>query len=296
MLIQKFIEHLRYGRRYAAHTITAYRADLGQFQAYLERRQIQLCEADLPVIRAWVAALAALGLSRNSINRKISSLKAFYRFLVRIAVLDENPTQGIVKLSVPRRVHTVYTEEEIDRAVGSVLGGGRSDFERLRDQLIIETFYQSGMRLSELIGLRRGDVDLNEGFFLVLGKRNKLRKIPITAQLKALLVRYIALLDRLGVPNRGYLFSSRAGKGLYPRFVYRLVHAHFSQATTKAKRSPHMLRHSFATHLLQRGADLNAIKTLLGHAGLAATQHYAQNDIENLKNVYRRAHPRSLKS
>lgn len=295
MLIEKFIEHLRYGKRYASHTIVSYRTDLQQFRAYLEEREVPLPEANTPLIRAWVAHLAECGLAHSSINRKISSVKAFYQFLVHIQDLVENPVRGIVKLKTPKRVHTVYSSEELDRAVGG-FKASCADFEVLRDQVLFEVLYQSGMRLSELIALKRTDVDLDADFFRVLGKRNKMRKLPISPALKPLLLGYRTARVRLGVPDSPYFFCTGKGRPLYPKLVYRAVRARLEVATTKSAKSPHMLRHTFATHLLQRGADLNAIKNLLGHASLAATQRYVHNDIENLKNLYNQTHPRGRKT
>ena len=296
MHIQKFIDHLRYARRYTSHTICAYSSDLAEFKAYLDARQVSLTAVNTPIVRGWIVHLANRKLAHSSINRKVSSLKCFYRFLVEVKAIDENPTLGIAKLKTPRKVHTVYSEEEMDKAVSGGFFQRLSRFERIRNRAIMETFYQTGMRLGELIGLQLKDVDLAEGFFLVWGKRNKARKIPITPNLKSILIQYRYERDQLKNKIGSSFFLTEKGKALYPKLVYRLVYVCLSCATTKTEKSPHMLRHTFATHLLQRGADLNSIKELLGHAGLAATQIYLQNDVESLKNVYNRAHPRGSQS
>ncbi len=297
MPIQKFIEHLRYARRYTSHTVRAYRSDLEGFKGYLDERRIPVQGVNAPIIRAWIASLASRKLDNNSINRKLSSLKSFYRFLVEVKAIDENPALGIAKLKAHRKIHTVYSEEEMDKAVSGVFFQHLSRFARIRNRAIIETFYQTGMRLAELIGLQLKDVDLGaDGFFLVWGKRNKARKIPTTTHLKSVLMRYRCERDHLKDETADSFFLTEKGNPLYPKLVYRLVNSQLSHVTTKAEKSPHVLRHTFATHLLQRGADLHSIKELLGHAGLAATQIYLQNDIENLKRMYNRAHPRGSKS
>lgn len=294
MLIERFLDFIRYEKRYSPHTILAYRGDLGQFQSYLhENYQLEdFTKVNPEMVRSWVVSLIESETSARSVNRKIASLKSFFKFLIRSGEIKENPMSKVVPPKTSSRL-PVFVEEQrlrqlFEQAVTS------DDFEEVRDRLILEFFYGTGMRLSELIQLRVPDVDIRSGTVKVTGKRNKERYIPFSLKLNGLIRNYLMKREEMaGSDDKGVLFLTSKGKQLYPKAVYRIVNRQLSLVTTISKRSPHVMRHTFATHMLNRGADLNAIKEILGHSSLAATQVYTHNTIDTLKNIYKQAHPRA---
>lgn len=296
-----FLEYLLHEKRYSPHTCTAYGTDLIEFRDYLATRyQIDsLLDPNFQIVRSWIAALMDTEISPRSINRKISSLRAFYRFQMREGNMKVNPMLKIQGPKTKKRLPVF-----VDESAMQVLHGKGMIEETENDlysgnlvRLIIEILYGTGMRLAELINLQIEDVNLNSGTVKVLGKRNKERIIPITSELKTLISKYMHVRDGIindsPSENARFLLLQENGKKLSRSFVYTKVKQYLSLVTTIDKKSPHVLRHTFATHMLNNGADLNAIKELLGHANLSATQVYTHNTVDKLKVIYHKAHPRA---
>lgn len=291
MVNESFFRYLQYEKRFSAHTLTAYRADIEAFSEYL-RTQFELEElSTVPhtFIRSWIVQLMDSGMKSKSINRKISSLKSYYRFLQRQGEIVQSPMLKIVSPKVPKRLPQYVETKHMDELLNET--DFEDTFEGHRNRLILEMFYATGMRVSELITLKSKAVDLSSQQIKVLGKRNKERIIPISEHLVELMLNYSTLKSKLLLDTEVY-FCKENGEPLYTKYVYRLVKSELSKVTTLQKRSPHVLRHTFATHMLNNGADLNAIKEILGHSSLAATQVYTHNSIEKLKNIYKQAHPK----
>jgi integrase/recombinase XerC len=293
-----FVNYLEYERRFSPHTIVAYRNDLRQFREFLWQvyELKDYAEVDHHIVRAWLVSLLEQSQTTATIRRKLSTLKALYRFRCRRGLQQHNPTTKVTSPKLPRRLPTVVAAEALERLLADFRD--RSDFSGLRDGLVLELLYGTGMRRSELIELRRVDVDVRNRRILVRGKGGKERLIPFGALLADRIEAYEVARDRewseaAAVPQ---LLLTDRGKPLYPKWVYNKVKAYLGMVTTEPKRGPHVLRHSFATHLSDNGADLNAIKTLLGHANLAATQIYTHNSIEKLRKVYQQAHPKAGES
>lgn len=293
--MQKFLDYLRFEKRSSEHTVDAYRVDLQQFSEYLqvEEGNPDILRATSADIRSWMIQLMEEGVTARSINRKVSALRAFYRYHLKMKDVAVNPTEVITAPKLSKRLPQFVEEREMDMLFQAELFP--DDFEGKRDQLIIELFYVTGMRLSELIGIRRGDIDLYDGSVKVLGKRNKERIIPFSPRVKVIITDYLKLFDEkyAGNPKNSFIFVAQNGNKIYPKAVYRIVRKYLDLVTTIDKRSPHVLRHTFATQMLNHGADINAIKEILGHSSLAATQVYTHNSIEKLKNIYNQAHPRA---
>ncbi len=291
-LIQAFLDYLYLEKNYSKHTITSYKNDLASFLDYLknEFNDSNIQNVHYSQIRSWIVSLVENSLSNNSINRKVSSLKSFYKFLIKTKTIDVNPLQKHKSLKVPKRVNVPFNQKEITDVLFSF--EGKNDFVSLRNKLIIELFYATGIRRSELIDLKISDIDLKQNTVKVLGKRNKQRYVPLLKIIQKTVNEYLEQRKLINSENE-YLFITEKGNKIYGTLVYRLINDYFSAVSTKVKRSPHVLRHAFATHLLNEGADLNAVKELLGHASLASTQVYTNSSLKELKNVYNRAHPRS---
>ena len=295
MSIQSFVDYLSLEKKYAEHTITAYQKDLEVFQSYLldEFSDDNLKAINYTQIRSWIIQLVDTGLSNRSINRKVSSLNSYYKFLIKIGDLKHSPLAKHKALKVQKKVHIPFSEEEINAVLSSA---ATHDFEAIRNKLIVELFYSTGIRRSELINLKISDVDLAQQQIKVLGKRNKERYIPLIYTVQDTLKLYLDMrttLKQILAPD--FLFLTQKGAKIYGTLVYRIINTYFSEVSSKVKKSPHILRHSFATHLLNHGADLNAVKELLGHSSLAATQVYTHNNITELKKVYAKSHPRQTK-
>lgn len=293
--IEKFTEYLEYEKRFSKHTIISYRTDLNQFCVYLKAIYDSLKWKDVTHIhiRSWMVTLIEKKQTAKSINRKVSTLRSFYNFLRKQDIVSENPTLKIVTPKIPKRLPNYVLENQIEKVFDVI---PIDDFEDKRNRLIIEVLYQTGMRKNELMNLKDNDIDFGNAMLKVLGKGNKERYIPLTDKLKIKLIKWIDYRkDTLKASEEDFLFQTLKGKQLYPKAIYNIVKSYLSTVTTAEKKSPHILRHSFATHLLNRGADLNAVKELLGHSSLAATQVYTHNSIEKLKEVYKNAHPKSNK-
>lgn len=293
MVQEKFIEYIRFEKRYSQHTIQAYNKDLSQFSIFLNEHYAMsdVTQAGHQQIRSWMVFLMDSGLSERSILRKLSTLKSFYKYLQRNKHIDHNPTLVVIPPKTPSRNPAFVEEEKMQNLFETVVFD--DNFTGLRDRLILEVFYNTGMRLAELIELKDVDVSFSNSTFKVHGKRNKDRLIPFTKKMEEALKLYLDTKEKEGLSAEGYLFLTDKGKKLYPKLVYRIVNKYLGMVTTLTKKSPHILRHTFATHMLNHGADLNAIKEFLGHANLAATQIYTHNTVEKLKKIYEQAHPRA---
>lgn len=289
----QFLNFLKYEKRYSGHTVAAYEKDLDQFIQFGSEMVGDFClvEADYHLIRQWIISLMDQGLTVVSVKRKISTLRSLYKFLLREGLVQKNPTELVVIPKSGKKLPQFVQENELDRLLETPFFG--KDFDGLRDKAVVSLFYGSGMRLSELKGIRMTDLKLDEKLVKVLGKRNKERLIPLPAEICLDLDQYIGLRNELLGDVNGYLFVTEKGEQVYDKLLYRIVRKYLGMVTTMEKRSPHILRHSYATHLLNRGADLNAIKELLGHANLAATQVYTHTSFEKLKKIYNQAHPRA---
>lgn len=285
-----FLEYLQYEKRFSNHTVLAYSNDLAQFSEYLHKTyEIQeLQDINHTVIRSWVVSMMDQKMSPRSVNRKITTLKTFYKFLLRQQVVKENPMLKIQSPKTSKRLPVFVEKDNMNALLDTTEFG--SNFEGQRNKLLIEVLYATGIRLSEIINLKQANVNLSSAQLKVLGKRNKERIVPFNDALKQLIKTY---LQHPEVKSTDYLFVTKNGKKLYEKFVYRVVNKYLSEVTSIQKKSPHVLRHTFATHMLNNGADLNAIKELLGHANLSATQVYTHNTVEKLKNVHKQAHPKA---
>jgi len=289
MLQNKFIKYLSSEIRFSEHTIKSYATDLKQFTSFLlSEFQIidEINEISFQIIRTWIASLLEKGINPRSVNRKISTLKTYFKFLIREGVLIENPITKVVAPKSKKRLPVFIEEDQIASLLNEVQF--EKGFVGQRNKLIIELFYVTGIRLSELINIKISDVDLNKQSIKVLGKRNKERIIPLSSNV----VNDLNIFIENNQKNK-YLFTNLEGEKLYNKLVYRLVNKYIAKISSVNKKSPHILRHTFATHMLNNGADINAIKELLGHANLSATQVYTHNTIEKLKTVYKQAHPRA---
>lgn len=289
MLQNKFITYLSSEKRFSEHTIKSYTTDLKQFTSFLSSEfQItdEINEISFQIIRTWIASLLEKGINPRSVNRKISTLKTYFKFLIREGELVENPMMKVVAPKSKKRLPVFIEEDQIASLLNEVQF--EEGFIGQRNKLIIELFYVTGIRLSELINIKISDVDFNNQSIKVLGKRNKERIIPLSSNV----VNDLNIFIENNQKNK-YLFTNLEGEKLYNKLVYRLVNKYIGEISSVNKKSPHILRHTFATHMLNNGADINAIKELLGHANLSATQVYTHNTIEKLKTVYKQAHPRA---
>ncbi|WP_419241796.1 tyrosine-type recombinase/integrase [Cardinium endosymbiont of Nabis limbatus] len=288
-----FEDYLTSEKRASCHTIVAYKTDLNQFFRYLSGLTPQkvVTEVGAQELRGWVVSLAKEALAHRSINRKMAALRSFYAFLEKKAFRVGRPTDALKSLKGKKRLPIFFQEKELLSCLDEYLFP--VGFSGLRDQLILELLYGTGMRLAELIALGQRDVNLADGTVQVVGKRNKARMIPFPPPLRQLIAAYLVEKEKLGYYPTPQLIVTDAGKPVYPMFIYRVVKKYLVATTRASQHSPHILRHTFATHLLDRGADLQAIKALLGHASLAATQVYTHNSLTRLKEVFQKAHPRA---
>ncbi|WP_026629541.1 tyrosine-type recombinase/integrase [Dyadobacter alkalitolerans] len=290
-MITSFIDFLKFEKRASVHTVKSYQTDLDQFQKYL-LFQYELDkpeEAKAPMLRSWIVSLMEEGMNPSSINRKIASLRTFYGFLKRKKAVAQDPTKILSALKTRKKLPAFVEEKSMETLF--LPDTFTDDFEGVRDRTIMELLYGSGIRLSELVSLEIKDLNLPARTIRVFGKRAKERVVPISTSLANLLFQYLAL--RAPEEDTQCLILTNSGKAVYPVFIQRTVEKYLSAVTTLSQKSPHVLRHTYATHLLNRGADLNAIKELLGHANLAATQIYTHNSIEKLKKTHQQAHPKA---
>lgn len=294
MYIPDFKAYLRLERNYSRHTITAYTNDIEAFAQFCSE-QYTLCaivEIDYTIIRSWIVFLVHAGLSNRSINRKIASLRAYYTFLQKIGHIPTSPLLKHKALKTDAKIAVPFSEAEMEKLHAEI--PFCDDFEGIRDKLIIELLYTTGMRRAELVHLTLTDVDTIRCTIKVLGKRNKERIIPLLPAIVVQIQEYLEQRSQLeSISDTAALFLTKKGIKIYENLVYRVINKYLSKVSSKIQKSPHMLRHTFATHLLNRGADLNAVKELLGHSSLASTQVYTHNRIAELKKVYQKAHPRN---
>jgi len=294
MLGEQFIQYIQFEKRYSPNTVTSYCNDLKQFFSYLELEYkiTEIHDIDYFHIRSWFASLMERDISARSVNRKITTLKSFYRFLNKEGVIEENPMNKIIAPKISKRLPVFVEKEKMDLLLNKFdFGDG---FESVRDKLIVEMFYMTGMRLAELVNLTIADVDISNRSIKVVGKQNKERIIPFNNSMEKQIAQYKISRDLLpGADDNKFFFLTSKGEKIYRKLVYRLINYYLSIVTTIDKKSPHVLRHTFATHMLNNGADLNAIKELLGHANLSATQIYTHNTIEKLKKIYKQSHPKA---
>ena len=290
--ISDFLRYLQAEKRYASHTIKAYKNDLNQFHAFCQSNDKEGMDLYYKTIRSWVVFLMDSGYSPRSVHRKLTSLRTYCKYLIGLGELDANPLDRVLKPKLNKRVPAFVEEAKMDQLLDDFDFG--DDFEGIRNRLILDLFYQTGMRRSELLGLTTRSVNLSGRSLKVMGKREKERIIPITDGLIHSIEHY--LLEReyvLKDPLVETMFVTVKGSPVYDKLVYRIVNRYLAMVTTLDKKSPHVLRHTFATHMLNSGADLNAIKELLGHANLSATQVYTHNTFKKLKSIYNQAHPRA---
>jgi integrase/recombinase XerC len=310
MVLERFIQYLQFEKRFSPHTVTAYQNDLRQFflhtatsgQKNLPPDEVKLKTDTLLEnisavtyndIRDWIVELMNEEQTAKSINRKIASLRTFFKFLMRDGVITSNPASKIQAPKIPKRLPVIVEEDKIVTLLQSP-DIFDDTFTGVRDKLVIEMLFGTGIRLAELVGLMETDVNLHENTIKVLGKRNKQRIIPINNELKLLLVKYLALKKSENFNNNSLtLIVTSKGANGYAKMIYLIVQKYLSYISTQDKKSPHVLRHTFATSLLNHGADLNSIKELLGHANLSATQIYTHNSVERLKSIYKLAHPKA---
>ncbi|WP_025743951.1 tyrosine-type recombinase/integrase [Aquimarina pacifica] len=296
MFIPAFLDYLLLEKKYSQHTLIAYNADLESFfQFYKKEYGVEnLLDTNYGQIRSWIVRLVDEGVSNRTINRKVSSLKAYYKFLIKIGELEINPLSKHQALKVTKKLQVPFSVKEVNDVLDGLLD--KHDFESVRDRLIVELFYATGIRRIELVNLKLSDIDLQKGQIKVLGKRNKERYLPLLSSVgKAVSLYLERRKDLLGDREDLFLLLTKKGVKIYETLVYRVINSYFSEASSKVKKSPHILRHSFATHLLNEGANLNAVKELLGHSSLAATQVYTHLDMNQLTEVYKQSHPRNKK-
>ena len=292
--IQSFIDYLKFEKRYSRHTVLAYETDLRDFFKFLsdDYGQLSLKEITVNFIRTWLAGLKENRVTSKSINRKISTLRSFFKYQMRQGLLDATPMSNVIAPKIPKRLPVFLKESETKQLMETV-SEATEDWKSLNAKMLLTLFYSTGMRLSELIGLKEKQLDLGRLQVKVLGKGNKERIIPVSAETKENIRQYQQAKRKMFGDTGDLLLVTEKGKKLYPKYAWTLVNKYLGEASTLEKRSPHVLRHTFATHLMNNGADLNAVKELLGHSSLASTQVYTHNTIEKLKDVYKKAHPKA---
>ena len=290
MLTNEFISYLQAEKRFSALTVEAYQRDMAQFAGYLkaEYELEDLTQVEKPMVKSYIVRMKEKGLVNRSINRKISTLRTFYKYCLRENLMEKSPMTGIKALKLPKTLVKFVSEGDINK----VSFGDEADFPTCRDRLLFELLYQTGMRQAELRGLQDGDVDRSGMLLKVHGKRNKDRFVPLSREMVNMIVQYQTLRDATFPTKADNLMLNDRGEAMTPSFVYNKVHHMLEGVTTLKQKSPHVLRHTFATHLLDEGASLVAIQKLLGHEDLATTQIYAHNTIEQLKKIHKQAHPK----
>ena len=296
MPFTSFLDYLNLEKNYSKHTLIAYHKDLKDFFEYAssEFDFLTITKVSYPIIRSWIVKLVDNGVSNTTINRKISSLRTYYMYLLKIGDIEVSPLAKHKVLKTEKKLQVPFSEKEIEDVLEIL--NKEKDFVGVRNKLIVELFYSTGMRRGELVSLKLNDVSILNKTIKVLGKRNKERIIPLLPSVINTITLYIDFRNSLNsISDKGFLLLTEKGNKLYETLVYRVINNYFSKASEKVKKSPHILRHSFATHLLNEGADIKSVKELLGHSSLASTQIYANNSISKLKQVYKNSHPRNSK-
>lgn len=296
-MLGRFLQYLSSEKRYSNHTVVNYNSDLQQFLFFIQNEfdTAAIEDASPEMIRSWFVYLLENNISARSVNRKKTALKSFFKYAIKTGKIAENPISKVLSPKTSKRLPEFIDEDKMLLLLNHFDFENKNDFLKIRDHLILEMFYITGMRLSELINLKTYDVSLSENSIKVLGKRNKERIIPFGNNLNNLIQEYLLQKKSYIADNQSseWFFVTDKNKKLYSKLVYRLVYYYISAVVTNNKKSPHVLRHTFATHMLNHGADLNTIKEILGHANLAATQVYTHNSIEKLKSLYKQAHPKA---
>jgi integrase/recombinase XerC len=290
--VNAFLAYLQFEKRYSLHTITAYSNDLVQFFDFIETQydKVALSQISGSMVRSWLAGMKESEMTGKSLNRKISSLKSFFKYQIRQEALVKSPMETVISPKITKRLPAFVAEQDMEQLLSHLAFA--EGWKGYTEKMVIQLFYATGMRLSELINCKENQLDISKSVIKVLGKGNKERILPMSKELSPSLAEYIK--EKPDLANGSpFLFVTEKGKNLQPRAVYSFVKFYLSQVTPLQKKSPHVLRHSFATHLMNNGADLNAVKELLGHASLAATQVYTHNTIEKLKEVFAKAHPKA---
>ena len=294
MLIDKFIDYLTLEKSYSHNTINAYYKDLKDFEKFSKSKfdNINIEDSNYSIIRSWIVELVNTGVSNRTVNRKVSSLKSFFKFLINTDSIESSPLEGHIPLKQKKKIQVPFSKEEISSLLDSDYFP--DSYKGLLQKTIISFFYFTGVRRVELIELKESNLDLKSGVIKVLGKRNKERVIPLLPKIKNLLEEYISERNNIITnPEDDLVFLSNKGFKLSEKYVYRTVSEYFKLVSSKTKKAPHILRHSFATHLINEGADINSVKELLGHASLSATQIYSHTSMEKIKEVFQKTHPRA---
>ncbi len=296
MAIAAFISYLSLEKKYSPHTVKAYEKDLNDFSDYCKKEYDleDIENVTYPLIRNWIVSLVDHKISNRSVNRKVTSLKSYFKFLMKTGSVQANPLATHKALKTAKKIEIPFSETEMTELLNEL--PFENSFEGIRDRLIIELFYATGIRRSELINLKTHNLNLSGHTLKVLGKRNKERILPLLGSMLQLFDEYLVLRQKLPkIQDSEVLFLTSKGNKIYATLVYRIINGYFSKVSSKVKKSPHILRHTFATHMLNKGADLNSVKELLGHSSLASTQVYTHNSIAELKKVHAKAHPRNRK-
>ena len=294
MLIEKFLDYLQLEKNYSSNTLSAYKRDLIQYNNFIIKNNgnLEIENADYKIIRSWIVSLVSSNISNRSINRKVSSLKSFYKFLIKTDTIKSSPLKAHSPLKQSKKIQVPFSQEEINSLLDSDFF--TNDYKGVLQKSIIAFFYFTGVRRIELINIKESDISLESSTIKVMGKRSKERIIPILPKLKKSLKNYREIKSKYtGNTSPEYLFISKNGKQLSEKFIYRTVNEYFKLVSPKIKKAPHVLRHSFATHLINEGADINSVKELLGHSSLSATQVYSHTSMERIKEVFKNSHPRA---
>lgn len=293
---EEFIKYLRYEKNYSPLTEISYLNDITQFEEFIKEKdeEITITSIDSDIIRIWISTLIEQGLKPSSVNRKLSTLKSFFKFLLKKEAIDKDPTKLLVGPKTKRKIPSFANDREISKILDDE-GNFSDDFKGARDRFLIELLYLTGMRRSEIISIKYDDINFHNSTIRVTGKRNKQRLIPFSDSTKEKINNYINIRDEEIKNKSPFLFVKEDGKALYPELVYEIINVHLSSITTLSKKSPHVLRHSFATEMLNNGAEINAIKEILGHSSLASTEIYTHVTFEEMIKTYHNAHPRAKK-
>ena len=296
MFIEKFLQYIKYEKAYSSHTFISYQTDMEQFAAFVEQQKGGFNPPEITAndIRSWILSIMDNGVGARSVNRKLTTLRTFFKYMMRHGVLSVDPTAKVKPPKMEKRLPVFLREEQVENLFDEFGNVFPDDFEGKRDRILLEILYNLGVRESELINLKDCDFDFNRNTVRVTGKRNKQRYIPFGDRLKKDILAYVD--DRnseVGPVEDGWLLVRKTGEQLYPVLVWRIVEKYISSVSTLSKRSPHVLRHTFATAMLNNGADIDAVKELLGHANLAATEVYTHTTFDRLRKIYKQAHPRA---